>query len=36
MRKSWDRVAQDVFAAFVARLVAEQGGGDSPVTPPLQ
>ena len=24
LRKNWDRVAQDVFAAFVARLVAQQ------------
>jgi hypothetical protein len=24
MRKSWDRVAQDVFSAFVTRLVAQQ------------
>ena len=27
LRKSWDRVAQDVFSAFVARLVAQQAGG---------
>ena len=27
MRKSWDRVAQDVFSAFVTRLVAEQATG---------
>jgi hypothetical protein len=26
MRKSWDRVAEDVFAAFVTRLVAQEGG----------
>jgi hypothetical protein len=29
MRKSWDRVAQDVFAAFVERLVAQRGAGGS-------
>ncbi len=26
MRASWDRVARDVFSAFVARLVAQQAG----------
>jgi hypothetical protein len=27
MRKSWDRVAQDVFSAFVTRLVAGRAEG---------
>ncbi len=31
MRKSWDRVAQDVFAAFVTRLVAQKGAIDNPL-----
>lgn len=33
MRKSWDRVAQDVFAAFVRQLVARHTGGDPQPTP---
>jgi hypothetical protein len=28
MRKSWDRVAQDVFSAFVARLVVQRSAAD--------
>ncbi len=35
LRSSWDRVAQDVFAAFVARLASERGDADAPpATPP--
>lgn len=38
MRKRWDRIAQDVFSAFVAELVAKRGGAptsaDAPVQPP--
>jgi|GEM_PF-2589188 len=30
LRKSWDRTAQDVFAAFVDRLAAEQAAGLPP------
>ncbi|MBN2562707.1 MAG: hypothetical protein JXQ75_17415, partial [Phycisphaerae bacterium] len=37
MRKSWDRVAQDVFSAFVERLAAERGAasesGAEPASP---
>lgn len=33
LRKSWDRVAQDVFSAFVARLVAQQAGGGPSALP---
>lgn len=35
LRKSWDRVAQDVFSAFVARLVAQQAGGNPEALPGL-
>ncbi|MHC4181297.1 MAG: hypothetical protein ACYSWU_27690, partial [Planctomycetota bacterium] len=30
MRKSWDRAAQDVFSAFVARLAADQNADADP------